>query len=78
MIEELRHQELQNFTEPSVELDKYYAVELQRRYYFGHALTSPNSVLIDFKFLHATVCVSLFGIMLRLTFVSVNVHVGGP
>lgn len=56
MIVELHQQELQSFTEPSVQTNAYYAVEYQKAYYFGRALGSPDgSDFIDFKFLHSTV-----------------------
>lgn len=38
MIVELHEQELQSFTEPSIQRGAYYAVEYQKTYYFGRAL----------------------------------------
>ena len=55
MIVELHEQELQSFTEPSIQEDKYYAVEYQKTYHFGRALGSPDGSFVNFKFLHSTV-----------------------
>lgn len=54
MIVELHEQELQSFTEPSIQEGAYYAVEYQKTYYFGRALGSPDGSFINFKFLHST------------------------
>ena len=47
MIVELHEQELQSFTEPSIQEGAYYAVEYQKTYYFGRGLG-------NFRFLHST------------------------
>lgn len=54
MIVELHEQELQSFTEPSIQEGAYYAVEYQKTYYFGRALGCPDGSFINFKFLHST------------------------
>jgi len=54
MIVELHEQELQSFTEPSIQEDAYYAVEYPKTYYFGRALGSADGSFINFKLLHST------------------------
>ena len=54
IIVELHEQELQSFTEPSIQEGAYYAVEYQKTYYFGQALGCPDGSFINFKFLHST------------------------
>ena len=53
IIVELHEQELQSFTEPSIQEGAYYAVEYQETYYFGRALGRPDGSFINFKFLHS-------------------------
>lgn len=55
MIIELHEQELDTFTESSIQDNKYYAVEYQKAYYFGRALGSPDGAYVKFKFPHSTV-----------------------
>ena len=54
MIVELHEQELQSFTESSIQEGAYYAVEYQKTYYFGRALRCSDDAFINFKFLHST------------------------
>ena len=50
MIVELHEQELQSFTEPSIQEGTYYAVEYQRTYYFSQAPGCPDGSFNNFKF----------------------------
>ena len=57
MILELHQQELQDFTQPVIRENHYYAVQYDKTYNLGRAQESLNcnDGFADFKFLHATV-----------------------
>ena len=57
MILELHQQELQDFTQPVIRENHYYAVQYDKTYYLERAQESLNcnDGFADFKFLHATV-----------------------
>ena len=55
MLLELHEQEVEGFGGSAITEGKYYAVEYQKTFYFGRALTNQASdSLIDFKFVHTT------------------------
>ena len=48
--------ELGRFAPPSIQANHYYAVEHHKRYYFGHALGSPDgNCCVSFKFLDSMI-----------------------
>ena len=53
MAIELHNEALAAFNEPDVEIGKWYAVEYQKSFYFGKALSNGENSCIEFKFLHA-------------------------
>ena len=52
MILELHHQELQDYSQPFIQEQNYYAVEYDKTFYIGQALKSLDShcELVEFKF----------------------------
>lgn len=55
MIVELQQQELQSFTEPSIQKKHIMLLSKKKVNYFGRALESPDGSFIDFDFLHSTI-----------------------